>query len=193
MTSDIFFFLLYFLVGGFLLFYFFLPLKTWAKRASTRRSRGSLSDGPAACVRTNERAWWERVYGQNLLTHSLGRSSLGLFFGEMYKKQTKREDGWGRETWEPKRRVLVMKTREWKKCPYPCVVVVPFKDVWSNQRRRPITSISWPTWAARSLSVTCATVSDQQPQTPRSSARNRRRKKREEEEEEEGGGATQTL
>lgn len=39
----------------------------------------------------------------------------------------------------------------------------------------------------RSLSVTCATVSDQRPQTPTSSARNRRRrKKREKEEEEEG-------
>lgn len=45
----------------------------------------------------------------------------------------------------------------------------------------------------RSLSVTCATVSDQRPQTPTSSARNRRRRKKREKRRRRGKKATQTL
>lgn len=49
----------------------------------------------------------------NLWTHSLGQSSFSLFYGEMYKccvdlqRKKKLAD------------VLVL-TREWKNCPYPC-------------------------------------------------------------------------
>lgn len=44
-------------------------------------------------------------------------------------------------------------TREWKNCPYPCVIVVPFKDVWSDRGDHHKHQLTGR--AARSLSVTC--------------------------------------
>lgn len=55
-----------------------------------------------------------------------------------------------------KRADVSVLTREWKNCPYPCVIVVPFKHVWSNRgdpHKHQLTGR-----AARSLSVTCVTV-----------------------------------
>lgn len=64
---------------------------------------------------------------------------------------------WQRSQKKTKKRADVsVLTREWKNCPYPCVIVVPFKHVWSNRgdpHKHQLTGR-----AARSLSVTCVTV-----------------------------------
>lgn len=61
--------------------------------------------------------------------------------------------------WQRKKKKLadvLILTREWKNCPYPCVIVVPFKDVWSNRGDHHKHLLTGR--AARSLSVTCVGI-----------------------------------
>lgn len=129
---------------SFLLFVF--ATETWAKRASTRLSGGSVSDGfwlqrentgvytvACVCVRVHECVCW-CVNGQLVNTFLGTTLTQPVLWGNVQMlcglaKETNLAD------------VLIW-TREWKNCPFPCVIVVPFKDVGSN--RGDHHSVYWP-------------------------------------------------
>lgn len=144
----------------FVLFLFVFATETWAKRASTRLRGGNVSS----------RYWRDRLQRGNKRMYTVGVRVCACMSACVKRVNGQLVNTFlGTKLFQPvlwgnvqmlcglaKKKKLAdvsTLTREWKNCPYPCVIVVPFKDVWSNRGDHHKHQLTGR--AARSLSVTC--------------------------------------